>query len=40
MGVQLAAHQKEKAGGHYAADLVLQLPARVRFHCLHPVLLD
>lgn len=25
--------QKRKAGGRYAADLVLQLPARGRFRC-------
>src|SRR6267142_1320500 len=25
---QIAARSKDKAGGHYAADLVLQLPAR------------
>src|SRR5436190_3213930 len=24
---------REKAGGHYATGLLLQLPARVRFHC-------
>jgi len=24
---------REKAGGHYAAGLLLQLPARVRFRC-------
>ncbi|WP_283815217.1 hypothetical protein [Bradyrhizobium sp. JYMT SZCCT0180] len=33
--------RKKKAGGHYAADLVLQLPSReVRFRCLHSVVLD
>jgi hypothetical protein len=26
---------KGKAGGRYAADLVLQLPARGRFRCFH-----
>ena len=33
--------QKKKAGGHYAADLVLQLPARGSGSvALHSVLLD
>lgn len=33
--------KKKKAGGHYAADLILQLPSReVRFRCLHSVVLD
>jgi hypothetical protein len=41
MGMQLAAHQKKKAGGHYAADLVLQLPALGSGSVtLHSVLLD
>jgi hypothetical protein len=34
-------NQKKKAGGHYAADLVLQLPARGSGSvALHSVLLD
>jgi hypothetical protein len=38
---QLAARSKKKAGGHYAADLVLQLPARGSGSvALHSVLLD
>jgi len=38
---QLALDQKKKAGGNYAADLVLQLPARVSGSvALYSVVLD